>query len=201
VQDQLITRALSVRYPCAPNAITQCTRAESCSWAYFGDGSVVLAGDKLWYRAGADVVVVMHLLFIAFVAGGAFLAWRWPLIIWGHVPAVMYGALIEFAGFTCPLTLLENDLRRRAGAAGYSGGFIDHYLIRVIYPPGLTHGMQIGLGVLVLLVAMLGYWGFRRRHGWGLKLKLSDQPAAEVGCSDCGDDNASLGRHRLIHRH
>ena len=60
------------------------------------------------YRAGADVVVVCHLLFIAFVAGGAFLTWRWPLIIWGHVPAVIYGALIELAGFTCPLTLLEN---------------------------------------------------------------------------------------------
>lgn len=142
------------------------------------------------YRAGADVVVVIHLLFIAFVAGGAFLAWRWPLIIWGHVPAVIYGALIEFAGFTCPLTLLENDLRRRAGAAGYSGGFIDHYLIKVIYPPGLTHGMQIGLGLLLLLVAMLGYWGFLRR--WQMR---------PVGCSDCGDDDARLGRHRLIHRH
>jgi hypothetical protein len=81
-------------------------------WGLFGDGSVVLAGDELLYRAGADVVVVIHLLFIAFVAGGAFLAWRWPLIIWGHVPAVIYGALNEFASFTCPLTLLEDDLRR-----------------------------------------------------------------------------------------
>jgi Protein of Unknown function (DUF2784) len=201
VQDQLITRALSVRYPSAPNAIAHCTRADLAPRPILGDGSVVLAGDELWHRAGADVVVVIHLLFIAFVAGGAFLAWRWPLIIWGHVPAVMYGALIEFAGFTCPLTLLENDLRRRAGAAGYSGGFIDHYLIKVIYPPGLTYGMRIGLGILVLLVAMLGYWGFLRRHGWRLKLKLSSQSAAEVDCSDCGDDNASLGRHRLIHRH
>ena len=170
------------------------------SWAYFGDGSVVPVGDELWYRAGADVVVVIHLLFIAFVAGGAFLAWGWPSIIWGHVPAVTYGALIEFAGFTCPLTLLENDLRRRAGAAGYSGGFIGHYLIKLIYPPGLTHGMQIGLGILVLLVAMLGYWGLLRRHGRWFKPKLS-QSAAEMGCSDCGDDDASLDRHRLIHRH
>jgi hypothetical protein len=69
----------------------------------------------MWYQAGADVVVVIHLLFIGFVGGGVFLAWRWPRIIWAHIPAVVYGALVEFAGFTCPLTLLENDLRRHAG--------------------------------------------------------------------------------------
>jgi hypothetical protein len=134
----------------------------------------------MWYRVGADVVVVIHLLFIAFVAGGAFLAWRWPLIIWGHIPAVIYGALIEFAGFTCPLTVLENDLRLDAG---YSGGFIDHYLIKVIYPPGLTHGMQIGLGVLVLLVAMLGYRGFVRRHGCGERWRMGRSMGAQPGAS------------------
>ena len=74
------------------------------------------------------------------------------------------GALVECASFTCPLTLLENHLRQRAGEAGYRGGFISHYLVKVIYPPGLTHGMQIGLGVLLLLVAIIGYWGFLRRH-------------------------------------
>ena len=120
----------------------------------------------MWYRVGADLVVVIHLLFICFVVGGAFLTWRWPRVVWAHVPAVIYGALVEFAGFTCPLTIVENDLRRRAGEAGYSGGFIDHYLIKVIYPPGLTHGMQIGLGVLVLLLAIIGYWGFVHRHQW-----------------------------------
>jgi Protein of Unknown function (DUF2784) len=118
----------------------------------------------MWYRASADFVVVVHLLFIAFVVGGAFLTWRWPWIIWVHIPAVVYGAVIEFAGFTCPLTLLENNLWHRAGEAGYGGGFVAHYLIKVIYPPGLTHGMQIGLGVLVLLVAVLGYAGFFRRR-------------------------------------
>jgi hypothetical protein len=71
---------------------------------------------------------------------------------------------VEFVGFTCPLTLLENDLRRHAGERGYHGGFIDHYLVKVIYPPGLTRGMQIGLGLLVLLTAIIGYWGFLRRH-------------------------------------
>jgi Protein of Unknown function (DUF2784) len=118
----------------------------------------------MWYQAGADVVVVVHLLFICFVVGGVFLAWRWPRIIWAHIPAVVYGALVEFAGFTCPLTVLENDLRRHAGEAGYRGGFIDHYLVKVIYPPGLTRGMQIGLGLLVLLVAAIGYRGFLSRH-------------------------------------
>jgi Protein of Unknown function (DUF2784) len=72
----------------------------------------------LWYRVGADAVVVIHLLFICFVVGGVFLAWRWSWVVWVHIPAVIHGALVEFAGFTCPLTLLENDLRRRAGQAG-----------------------------------------------------------------------------------
>jgi hypothetical protein len=119
----------------------------------------------MWYLAGADLVVVVHLLFIGFIVGGVFLTWRWPLIIWAHIPVVIYGALVEFAGFTCPLTLLENDLHHRAGEAGYRGGFVAHYLVQVIYPPGLTHGMQIGLGVLLLLVAIIGYWSFLRRHG------------------------------------
>jgi hypothetical protein len=118
----------------------------------------------MWYRAGADLVVVVHLLFIGFIVGGVFLIWRWPVIIWAHIPAVLYGALVEFAGFTCPLTLLEKDLRQRAGEAGYRDGFISHYLVKVIYPPGLTHGMQIGLGVLLLLVAIIGYWGFLRQR-------------------------------------
>ena len=118
----------------------------------------------MWYRAGADLVVVIHLLFIGFIVGGIFLSWRWPLIIWAHIPAVIYGALVEFLGFICPLTLLENGLRQRAGEAGYQGGFISHYLVKVIYPPGLTHEMQVGLGVMLLLVTILGYRVFLRRQ-------------------------------------
>jgi hypothetical protein len=128
----------------------------------------------MWYRAVADLVVVVHLLIIGFIVGGVFMTWRWPVIIWAHIPAVIYGALVELAGLTCPLTLLENDLRQRAGQAGYRDGFIAHYLVRVIYPPGLTHGMQFGLGVLLLLVAMIGYWGFLRRRGWGVARALAD---------------------------
>jgi len=98
----------------------------------------------MWYRIAADLVLVAHLLFIGFVVGGAFLAWRWPRIIWAALPAMVYGALVEFAGFSCPLTSLQNYLLRRGGERGYRGGFISHYLVQVIYPPGLTRGIQIG---------------------------------------------------------
>src|SRR5260221_10543516 len=104
----------------------------------------------MWYRVAAGLMVVVHLLFISFVVGGVFLAWRWPRIAWAHLPAVVYGALAEFVGFPCPLTPLENDLRHHAGEAGYRGGSIAHYLVRVIHPAGLTRAMQAGLGVLVL---------------------------------------------------
>jgi hypothetical protein len=119
----------------------------------------------IWYRIAADIVLVVHLLFIGFVVGGAFLAWRWPWVIWVHLPAMVYGALVEFVGFTCPLTPLQNYLRRHGGEPGYNGGFISHYLIQVIYPPGLTRGIQIGLGLFVVLVAAVGYLGYLRRHG------------------------------------
>jgi Protein of Unknown function (DUF2784) len=135
----------------------------------------------MWYRAGADLVVVVHLMFIGFIVGGVFLTWRWPLIIWAHIPAVIYGALVEFAGISCPLTMLENDLRQRAGEAGFRDGFIAHYLVKVIYPPGLTHGMQIGLGVLLLLVAIIGYWGFLRRRGAGGGENLAEGSRPEHG--------------------
>jgi Protein of Unknown function (DUF2784) len=134
----------------------------------------------MWYRVGADLVVVVHLLFICFIVAGVFLTWRWPRIIWAHIPAVIYGALVEFVGFICPLTLLENDLRQRAGEAGYHGGFISHYLVKVIYPPGLTHEMQVWLGVLLLLVAVFGYSEVLRRQlrpGSVTKPALPDSPS------------------------
>ena len=119
----------------------------------------------IWYRVAADLVLVVHLLFIGFVVGGAFLAWRWPRIIWVQLPAMVYGALIEFVGFTCPLTPLQDYLLRRGGETAYRGGFISHYLIQAIYPAGLTRGIQIGLGLFVLLIAAVGYGGYLRRRG------------------------------------
>ena len=97
------------------------------------------------YLIAADLVLVVHLLFIGFVVGGSFLAWRWPWIIWVQVPAMVYGALIELVGFNCPLTAVQNYLAAPGGQGGYRGGFISHYLIQVIYPPGLTRGIQVGL--------------------------------------------------------
>jgi Protein of Unknown function (DUF2784) len=138
--------------------------------AYPGTGVLSLTVSVMWYLIAADLVLVVHLLFIGFVVGGSFLAWRWPRFVLVHLPAMVYGALVEFIGFPCPLTALQNYLLRRGGEAGYRGGFISHYLIQVIYPPGLTRGIQIGLGLIVVLIAAAGYGGYLRRRrpacGW-----------------------------------
>lgn len=118
------------------------------------------------YRLAADALVLLHLGFILFVVGGGFLAWRWRKLVWIHVPVAMWGALIEFAGWVCPLTPWENDLRRMAGGVGYEGGFIEHYLVPVLYPPGLTVGTQIVLGVFVVVINGFAYAVyFTRRRG------------------------------------
>ncbi len=117
-------------------------------------------------------------------------------IVWAHIPVVAYGALVEFAGFTCPLTVLENDLRRHAGQAGYRSGFITHYLVKVIYPPGLTRGMQIGLGLLVLLVAVTGYRGFLRRHRPGRAWPLLRRRGPAAAAADLTGAAGGPGRGR-----
>lgn len=121
--------------------------------------------NVMWYLIAADFVLVVHLLFIGFVVGGSFLCWRWRRLIWVQLPVMVYGALVEFVGFSCPLTGLQNYLLRKGGRAGYRGGFISHYLIQVIYPPGLTRGIQIGLGLFVVVIAVVGYGGYLRRYG------------------------------------
>jgi len=115
-------------------------------------------------RLTADALVALHLAFIVFVVTGGFLAWRWRRLAWVHLPLAAWGALIEFAGWVCPLTPLENHFRRLAGQAGYPGGFIEHYLIPVIYPGDLTRGIQYALGALVILVNLAAYARFLRRH-------------------------------------
>ncbi len=109
------------------------------------------------YRLAADLVVAVHVLFIAFVIGGGLLVWRWRRLAWAHVPAAAWGALIEFAGWICPLTPLENALRQRAGDAGYTSGFVEHYVIPVVYPAGLTPTVQIVLGTGVVVVNLIAY--------------------------------------------
>ncbi|CAG2133036.1 hypothetical protein LMG31506_01146 [Cupriavidus yeoncheonensis] len=105
----------------------------------------------------ADLVVVIHFLFIAFVAGGALLMFRWPRVAWVHLPAAAWGVFVEWSGRICPLTPLENALRRAAGEAGYGGGFVERYLLPVIYPAGLTTGIQLWLGTFVLLLNVVIY--------------------------------------------
>jgi hypothetical protein len=115
----------------------------------------------------ADLLVILHLVFIVFVITGGFLALRWPRLIWAHVPCALWGATIEFTGWICPLTPLENRLRRAAGAQGYEGGFIDHYIVPVVYPAGLTHDMQVWLGFGVVVLNLVAYgllWRQRRRR-------------------------------------
>lgn len=109
------------------------------------------------YRLLANLVVLAHGLFIVFVVLGGFLAWRWRGVAWVHAPCALWGILIEFRGWTCPLTPLENYFRAKAGVAGYGGGFIEHYLLPAIYPAGLTPRVQIVLGSVVLGVNLLAY--------------------------------------------
>ncbi len=100
----------------------------------------------------ADAIVVVHLAFVAFVVLGGLMVWRWPRLAWVHVPAAAWGALVEFRGWVCPLTPLEVSWRLRAGQEGYTGDFVEQYLLPILYPEGLTRGVQIALGVFVVVV-------------------------------------------------
>ena len=110
------------------------------------------------YRVLADAVVLVHLGFILFVAAGGVLAWRWPALLWAHVPAVAWAAGTVLIGFPCPLTALEKSLRRLAGSGGYEGGFVDRYVEGVVYPEEFT----LVLRLLAVLAIVIGYLGLRR---------------------------------------
>ena len=109
------------------------------------------------YSIAAKAVAITHFAFIVFVIAGGFLVLKWPRLAWLHVPAAVWGILIEFFGWYCPMTTWENTLLRRAGQAGYSKGFIEHYLFALIYPQGLTRSMQIAIGVTVIVVNVFVY--------------------------------------------
>ena len=119
---------------------------------------------------GADLVVIAHLCFILFVVLGGFLTWVWPKMIWVHVPVALWGAIVEIVPSQkpgvnlCPLTQLENYLRRQAGQSGYEGGFIEHYIEPIVYPPGLTPAMQLWLGIGVVLINTIVYTVFVLRR-------------------------------------
>jgi len=115
-------------------------------------------------RFYADAVVVAHLAFIVFALfGGALVVWR-AAVAWLHLPAAAWAAYTEFTSTICPLTPLENALRRSAGDAGYSSGFVEHYLLPVIYPAGLTPRIQLALGAVVVAVNVAFYVAAWRRH-------------------------------------
>ncbi len=111
----------------------------------------------MFLKLAADFVVLLHLAFILFVVLGGLVVFRWPRFMWLHIPAAAWGAFIEFTGRVCPLTPLENRLRIAAGETGYSGGFIEEYLIPVVYPGGLTRWVQISLGVGVVVINLVFY--------------------------------------------
>lgn len=109
------------------------------------------------YQILATAVALLHFAFILFVIGGAFLLLRWPKLMWIHLPAAIWGVVIEWMGWYCPLTRVENWLLHRAGREGYSGGFVAHYIFALIYPAGLTRSIEIAIGVVVLIVNVSVY--------------------------------------------
>lgn len=120
----------------------------------------------MFYALLADVTLVLHLGFIAFTVVGGLVVLRWPRLAWLHLPAAMWGVLIELGGWACPLTPAENWLRQRAGQRGYSGSFVEQYLLPVIYPEALTRNVQFVLAgvVLVVNVAVYAFVLTRRRR-------------------------------------
>ncbi len=116
------------------------------------------------YRFAADAVLAAHLAFVLFVVCGAVLVLRHPGLAWLHLPAVAWAAFVEFSGRVCPLTPLEVALRRSAGEAGYTSDFVEHYLVALIYPAGLTRELQMLIGGAVLLINLTAYLVLWRRR-------------------------------------
>ena len=109
------------------------------------------------YRVAADLLVLLHLAFIIFVVTGGLAVFKWQWMAFLHIPAAAWGAMIEYRGWICPLTPWENNLRKLAGEEGYTEGFIEHYILQVIYPPGLTRDIQTTLGTIVVVINLIIY--------------------------------------------
>jgi hypothetical protein len=118
------------------------------------------------YSICADLVVILHLAFVLFAVAGGLLALRFRYLAWIHIPAVLWAAYVEFSGRICPLTYMEMDLRQKAGRSGYNSGFVEHYLLPILYPEDLTRSVQIILGFTVLAInvgAYLWLWKNKRK--------------------------------------
>src|SRR5215472_2936932 len=114
-------------------------------------------------RIAADAVLLLHFAFVLFVVFGAALQLRWPKLAWVHLPAVIWAALVELNGWICPLTPLEVELRRASGQAGYAGDFLEHYIVTLLYPDGLTRAKQLGFGIAVVAINVAFYSIVARR--------------------------------------
>jgi hypothetical protein len=116
------------------------------------------------YSLLADLVLILHLMFVLYVLFGGLLALKWPRTIGLHLPAVAWGVIVEFSGWLCPLTPLENWLRATGGGQGYEGNFLEHYLLALLYPDRLTRATQMVLGAIVIFLNVAIYgWLWRRR--------------------------------------
>jgi len=147
-----------------PTVIDDCTLAEVPDCLRRGTRAIESA---MVYPLLADIVVLVHLAFVAFVVLGAGLVWRFARLAWLHLAAVTWAVFVETTGHVCPLTPLENSLRRASGEAGYSGGFVEHYLLPLLYPEDLTRGLQVALGLAIVLVNLFAYaliWRRARRR-------------------------------------
>ena len=122
------------------------------------------------YRLLADAVVILHFTFVLFVLFGGLLAWWKPRIAWLHLPAAAWGAVVEFGGWICPLTPIEQWLRLQAGESAYGSDFIGHYILPILYPAMLTPGTQVFLGAIVVVVNATIY-------GWLLGITRGRNPA------------------------
>jgi hypothetical protein len=116
------------------------------------------------YSLLADLTVLVHTLFVLFVVCGGLVVLRWPRLAWLHFPAAVWGVAVELGGWICPLTYLENHWRRKGGAVGYNGTFIQQHLEPLLYPLGLTVHSQMVLGLTALLVNLVVYWCLWRRR-------------------------------------
>ena len=143
------------------------------------------------YRLLADMVLVLHFAFVLWVVFGWLAVRRWRWVMWLHLPVAAYGALIELVGWQCPLTPLEQRLRRLGGEAGFEGGFIEHYLEFLLYPGWMDHTVQILLGIAVLLVNAGGYW-------WALRGGMS--PASK-SAANAGSSSAAKKGGSKLHKH
>lgn len=123
----------------------------------------------MWYALYADLVVLLHLVFVLFVLFGGLLTLQWPRVAWLHLPAAAWGATVEFTGWICPLTPLEYWLRAQGGGTLHEGDFLQRLLLPLLYPEGLTRQIQLVLGIIVLIVnasvyGWLWHRSFPRRH-------------------------------------